>query len=126
MYCSFEHLVINQNDAACLPARHVGQSGAKAMDELLSIRIKVADRELGLKTRPDTEIFLREAGKLVRERIDEYRRMGYKDMADIVAMVALDGMMARLRAEEQSRRLQRMVVDKLTQLDSIVTPSLLP
>ena len=92
--------------------------------EKLSIRIKVADREYGIKTLPDEEIFLREAGKLIRDQIQKYRELGVKDTQDILAMVALDCLVARLKGDEQTRRLQKMVFDKMTQLDQTITPTL--
>lgn len=92
--------------------------------EQLSIRIKVADREYGLKTPPEEEIFLREAGKLMQERVRKYREEGVKDTQDILARVAMECLVARLKGDQQAQQVQRMVFDKLTQVDKLITSAI--
>lgn len=91
------------------------------MADKLPIRIKVADRSYGFQTDPDEEEYLRKAGKLIQERIQEFRDMGYRDVQDILARVAIDCLVARLKGDEQGERLQRTIFDKLTRLDQTVS-----
>lgn len=91
------------------------------MDKL-SIHLKIFDQEYTIKSPPDEEIFVREAGKLIQERINFHRRTksARKD-EDVIAMVALECVVARLKGDDQSQRLQKMVVDKITQLDKVIS-----
>jgi cell division protein ZapA len=90
------------------------------MADTLPIRIKIADRSYGFTTNPDDEEYLRKAGKLIQERIEEFRAMGYRDTQDMLARVAIDCMVARLKGDEQGERLQRTIFDKLITLDQTV------
>jgi cell division protein ZapA len=98
----------------------------EAMEDPLSIRIKVADRELRLKSQPDEEYFVRQAAAIISERIDFYRSKGYHDNQEILSMIALDSIVARLKGDEQVQRMQRMVFDKITQLDQSISLNLTP
>lgn len=98
----------------------------KAMEDRLSIRIKVADRELRLKSQPEEEYFVRQAAAIISERIDHYRAMGVYDTQEILSMIALDSLVARLKGDDQVQRMQRMVFDKITQLDQSISLNLTP
>lgn len=102
------------------------QVSLEAMEDRLSISIKVADRELKLKSRPEEEYFIRQAGAIIAERIDFYRSIGVHDTQDILSMIALDSLVARLKGDEQVQRMQRMVFDKITQLDQSISLNLTP
>lgn len=91
-----------------------------AMADKLPIRIKVAELSYGFRTDPDEEQLLRKAGNLVQERIQEFRNQGYRDVQEILARVAIDCMVARIKGDEQGERLQRTIFDKLTRLDQTV------
>jgi cell division protein ZapA len=86
-------------------------------DQLLTVHILVADRKIGLSTPPEEEIYLREAGKLIQERIRYYRELGFRDNQEVLSRIALDGVVARLKGDEQMQRLQKMVYDKIAQLN---------
>lgn len=94
-----------------------------AMEEL-SIRLKIADREYGIKAEPDNETLVRDAGRLIQEELKKYRDMGVRDTQDALAMLAFDCLVTKLRSDQQIQRLQRMVFDKITQLDQVVTPAI--
>ncbi|OIN56544.1 cell division protein ZapA [Arsenicibacter rosenii] len=96
------------------------------MEDQLSIRIKIADRDYRLKSQPGEEAYVRKAEKILEERIEHYRKLGARDTQDILAMIAVDCLVARQKGEEQMQRLQRLVVDRITQLDQIITPALVP
>ncbi len=94
------------------------------MDKL-SIRLKIVDREYVLKTPPDEEFFLREAGKLIQERIRHHREAGVRDTQDVMALVALECVVARLKGDDNAQRFLNMVDDRATQLDKVISPSIL-
>ena len=93
------------------------------MDQL-SIRLKIVDREYTIKTPPDEEIFLRQAGKMIQERIRFHRETGVHEDKDVLARVALECLVARLKGDDQTQRLQKMVVDRITQLDKVISPAI--
>lgn len=92
--------------------------------EELSIRLKIADREYGIKAEPESETLVRDTGRMIQDALKRYRDMGVRDTQDALAMVAFDCLQAKLRGEQQMQRLQRMVFDKITQMDQVVTPAI--
>ena len=96
------------------------------MEERLSISIKFAGREFKLKSPPEEEYFIRQAAAIISERIDFYRAAGLHDNQEILSRVAIDSIVARLKGDEQVQRMQRMVFDKITQLDQSISLNLTP
>lgn len=94
------------------------------MEERLSIRIKIADRDYTFKSLPEEEVFLRDAGKLIRERIEVHRSRGVRDTQDILALVALDCLVSSLKTDDQARQMQNRIYDRIAQLSQTITPSL--
>ena len=94
------------------------------MEERLSITIKIANRDYPFKSPPEEEAFLREAAKLVRERIDLHRDRGVRDTQDILTLIALESLVASLKVDEQSRQLQNRLYDRITQMNQAVRQSL--
>ena len=96
------------------------------MKDQLSIRIEIADRVYRLKSQPDEEAYIRRAEKIIEERIKFYRELGARDTQDIMAMIAIDALVTQQKGDEVVQRLQRLVVDRITQLDQLITPALVP
>ena len=90
--------------------------------EDLSIRVKIADRTYPMTIDSESEALVRETAKLIQDRLKQYREMGVTDTQNALAMIAFDCLIAKLREERRVQRLQQMVVDKITQLDQVVTP----
>ena len=66
----------------------------------LSIKIKIADREYPMKVEPDEEERIRKAGKIVNEKIKLFKsQFGIDDKQDLLAMVAFDALVERLKTE---------------------------
>jgi cell division protein ZapA len=93
-------------------------------DELLPVQIQIADRSIGLLCPPEEEEYLREAGRLIRERIVFYRELGFRDTQEVLARIALDALVARLKGDDQLERTQRLVFEKVTQLNQTVAGAL--
>lgn len=96
------------------------------MKDQLSIRIEIADRVYRLKSQPEEEAYIRNAEKIIEERIKFYRELGARDTQDIMAMIAIDALVTQQKGDELVQRLQRLVVDRITQLDQLITPALVP
>ncbi|HLU89015.1 MAG TPA: cell division protein ZapA [Cyclobacteriaceae bacterium] len=69
--------------------------------ETLSIKIKIGDREYPMKVKAEDEAKIRRAGKLINERIKQYRdEFGLDDRQDLLAMVAFDCMVETMKLNE--------------------------
>lgn len=90
------------------------------MDQL-SIHLKIFDQDYTIKTPPAEEAFLREAGKIIQERINFHRGKGTQKDRDVIAMVALECVVASLKVDNQAQRLQKMVSDKIAQIDQVIS-----
>ncbi len=93
--------------------------------EELPIRVKIADRYYRLLVEPESEAVVREAAKLIQEEFKRHRETGTSDAQEALAMIAFDCLVTKLRGERQVQRLQQMVFDKITQLDQVVTPTII-
>ena len=83
----------------------------------LPVRVKIADRTYSLRVEPDAEAIVREAAKLIQEQLKQYRESGFSDTQELLAMVAFDCLVSKLKGDQQMKRL----LDKMTQLDQVVT-----
>lgn len=69
--------------------------------ETLSIKIKIGEREYPMKVKAEDEAKIRRAGKLINERIKQYRdEFGLDDRQDLLAMVAFDCMVETMKLNE--------------------------
>jgi cell division protein ZapA len=91
----------------------------------LSIKIKIADREYPMKVKPEDEEKVRNAGKLITERLRSYReQFGIDDKQDLLAMVAFDSVVDKLEMEKQEKEMDDSVVQKINHLNLLVSQSL--
>lgn len=94
--------------------------------DVLSIKIKIADREYPMKVKPEDEERVRNAGKQINERIRSYReRFGINDNQDLLAMVAFDSLVDKLEIEEkQFDSNDAATVEKIEYLNKLISQSL--
>ena len=91
------------------------------MDEL-SIKIKIADREYPMKVKRTEEERMRVAGKLVNERLKNYReKFGIDDKQDLLAMVAFDCLIEKLTEQDSQHSIDQTVVEKIQQLNQLIS-----
>ena len=91
----------------------------------LSIKIKISDREYPMKVDSDEEERVRLAGKEINERLKTYRKeFGIDDKQDLLAMVAFDCLVDKMRAKESMQDVDEAVEEKVTYLNKLVTQSL--
>lgn len=94
------------------------------MDDL-SIKIKIADREYPMKVKRSDEERIRQAGKAINEKIKHYRsQFGIDDKQDLLAMVAFDCLVDKLKDEENLQVIDQTVVEKVNHLNQLVSHSL--
>jgi len=93
------------------------------MDKL-SIKIKIADREYPMKVEPEEEERIRRAGKIVNEKIKLFKsQFGIDDKQDLLAMVAFDALVERLKTEGGGVS-DDLLKEKLSGLSSLISQSL--
>jgi len=64
----------------------------------MQIRLKIAEKEYTLKTTPEEEATLRQAGKQINEQIRQLqKRTGIWDKQDLLVMVAFDSMVQQIK-----------------------------
>jgi len=91
----------------------------------LSIKIKIFDREYPMTVDPADEERLRQAGKLVNERLKYYKdQFGIDDKQDLLAMVAFDAMVNKLKIEGRSESTDEGLLDRLKNLNNTISQSL--
>lgn len=94
--------------------------------DILSIKIKIADREYPMKVKPEDEERVRSAGKKINERLRSYReQFGINDNQDLLAMVAFDSLVDKMAMEEkQFDEDDSALVEKVEHLNKMISESL--
>ena len=88
------------------------------MDEL-SIKLKIGNREYPMRIKSQDEESIRKAGKILNDKIRDYRNQFIiDDPQDLLAMVAFDCMIERMKNEEKSTGLYENSKSRITNLVS--------
>ena len=91
----------------------------------LSIKVKIADREYPMKVDIKDEENIRKAGKLINERLRTYReRFGIDDKQDLLAMVAFDSTVERLKVEGETSQMDDTIEHKIEKLNQLISEAL--
>lgn len=94
------------------------------MDKL-SIKIKIADREYPMKVLAKEEESIRNAGRLINQKIKDYReKFGIDDNQDLLAMVAFDSLIDKMSTDGESEHHDHVIVEKIQSLNNQVTQAL--
>ncbi len=94
--------------------------------EELSIRIKIADREYPMKVKSQDEEKVRNASRLINERLKTYKdQFGIDDKQDLLAMVAFDSLVEKLTTDEVHLTIDQTVIEKVNHLNHLVSQSIL-
>lgn len=92
---------------------------------LLSVKIKIADREYPMKVKPEEEQRVRAAGKFINDQLKMYRsKFGIDDKEDLLTMVAFDSMIAKLKSEEADNTDNDELHQKVESLNILITSHL--
>ncbi|AIZ63212.1 cell division protein ZapA [Hymenobacter sp. DG25B] len=88
----------------------------------LSIKIRVADRDYPMRVTPTEEERLRMAGRLLNDRIREFREQyGIQDKQDLLAMIALSTMADRLKVSKEKDGTDAALTERLSRLDQLLS-----
>ena len=81
----------------------------------ISIKIKIAERTYPMKVKQEDEARIREATKLINDRITKYMsKFGIGDKQDLLAMVAFDCLIENLSLDKG--QINKTYVDRLSSL----------
>ena len=93
--------------------------------EKLSIKVKIADREYPMKVDAKDEENIRKAGKIINERLRSYReRFGIDDKQDLLAMVAFDSTVEKLKVEGETHQMDDTIEHKIEKLNQLISEAL--
>lgn len=94
-------------------------------NESININVIVADRPYRLKVKPEDEVTVRKAAKLIKDKMKELQKQyEVKDKQDFLAMSALMFAVETLNTKKPTQNTQNThtnLTDKLNQLDGILT-----
>jgi cell division protein ZapA len=93
--------------------------------EKLSIKVKIADREYPMKVDAKDEENIRKAGKIINERLRSYReRFGIDDKQDLLAMVAFDSTVEKLKVEGETHQMDDTIEHRIEKLNQLISEAL--
>lgn len=88
----------------------------------LSIKIRIAEREYPMRVKEEEEERLRVVGKLLNERLRFYKeQFNIQDKQDLLAMVAFETMVEKLKLEEENNDHLSKVGQQLNVLDELLS-----
>jgi len=91
----------------------------------LSIKIKIADREYPMKIEASEEERIRKAGKLLNDKIKSYsEQFGIDDKQDLLAMVAFDAQVDKMRAMVDRESVSDSVKQRVSHLNELISKAL--
>lgn len=78
-----------------------------------------------MKVHPNDEERIRMAGKVINEKIRNYRdQFGIDDKQDLLAMVAFDCLIEKLQLEENNDGVDENVVNRIRSLNDLISRTL--
>jgi cell division protein ZapA (FtsZ GTPase activity inhibitor) len=90
--------------------------------EVLSIKIKIGDREYPMKVKVEDEVKIRQAGKLINEKIKKYReQFGLDDRQDLLAMVAFDCMIESMEQNILNQEDSQHIESNITKISNLLS-----
>ena len=91
----------------------------------LSIKIRIGNREYPMRVKAEDEERIRRAGKLLNEKIKSYQtQFGIDDAQDLVAMVAFDAVVEKLKREESSEASDELALREINKLNQLIPDSI--
>ena len=91
----------------------------------LSIKIRIGNREYPMRVKAEDEERIRKAGKQLNERMRDYQtQFGINDTQDLVAMVAFDCLVEKLKNDESSNSSEDLAIKELSRLNRLISDSI--
>jgi cell division protein ZapA len=92
---------------------------------ILSIKVRIGDREYPMKVEESDEEMVRNAAKLLNDKIKTYReQFGIEDRQDLLAMVAFDSMVEQMKSDRSKSEIEGMVSEKISYLANTIHKAL--
>lgn len=89
--------------------------------EELSVRIKIGDREYPMKVHPSEEQHIRMAGRLINDKMKSYEsNFGIHDKQDLLAMVAFDAVVEKMRAGDKLQEDNSQVAHHIAEINQVL------
>ena len=91
----------------------------------LSIKIKIGNREYPMKVLASEEATIRDAGKKINEKLKFFQeQFGIDDKQDLLAMVAIDGYVEKLKSLELRQSTDEVAMDQISKLNRLISAEL--
>lgn len=91
----------------------------------LSIKIRIGNREYPMKVKAEDEERIRRAGKMLNDQMKQYHdQFGIDDGQDLLAMVAFDCLVEKLKGDENTVSLDDGVLSQVSQLNQLISESI--
>lgn len=91
----------------------------------LSIKLKIGNREYPMKVKAEDEERIRRAGKILNEKIKSYRhQFGIDDNQDLLAMVAFDCLVEKMKKEEATESTDEVAIDQIRNISQLISNTL--
>ncbi len=90
-------------------------------NQILSINLKIADREYPMQVEMQEEEKLRIVAKAINEKIKDYKNeFNIQDKQDLLAMLAIDLMMSKLAVETEMEELKKVFLAKISNINHTI------
>lgn len=90
-------------------------------NQILSINLKIADREYPMQVEAQEEERLRNVAKAINEKIRDYKtEFSIQDKQDLLAMLAIDLMMSKIAVEIEMEELKNVFLAKISNINHTI------
>jgi cell division protein ZapA len=90
--------------------------------ETLAIKLKIADREYPMRVKMEDESKIRQAGKLINEKLRKFKdEYGLDDNQDLLAMVAFDCMVESLESNEATAGDSEHIITSISNINALLS-----
>lgn len=91
----------------------------------LSIKLRIGNREYPMRVKSEDEERIRKAGKILNDKVKKYReQFGIDDNQDLLAMVAFDCLIEKMKNEEQAGSVDEISSQHLARLNQMISNAL--
>ncbi|MDW3197556.1 MAG: cell division protein ZapA [Cytophagales bacterium] len=91
----------------------------------LSIKLRIGNREYPMRVKSEDEERIRKAGKILNDKVKKYReQFGIDDNQDLLAMVAFDCLIEKMKNEEQAGSVDEVSTQQLAKLNQMISNAL--
>lgn len=91
----------------------------------LSIKLRIGNREYPMRVKAEDEERIRKAGKSLNEKIKSYRsQFGIEDNQDLLAMVAFDCLVDKMKKEENSESNDEVALSQIQHISQLIADAI--